>query len=545
LITGLLISHHAPARAQAPEARLDRVLYVDRAHPRASDGNPGSPALPFETIGRAAAVAVANNARNLGTRVLIGPGTYREGISLPESGRETDAPIVFEALGEVVVSGSDLFTGWQRAGKSGVFTRPWPYRWGLATVPHGWEPHVTLQDIVRRREAVFVNGRPLGQVLSLAELDAGGFHVDEQARTIHIQPPTSTEIDKAVVEIAVRPALLAVFGKRNFVLRGVIFQHANTALDGQAVRFDDSSDILVEDCRFRWNNWGGLGFGHARNVTARRNAVHHNGGAGIVTWKTRQVLFEDNDTSHNNWRGKAGGFTDWAVAGMKNLHTHGGLFLRHQARDNQTHGIWFDTDCERVLVDESVFCANLGHGVYLEANQGPVTLRHSRVCRNRHSGILIANSARVNLERNVIHGNAAGQIMVSGLYDAPRPEKDWETGAVRAHLAEHAAWAGNVVVGTQAGQLLVSTTLSPPLWGHFVDSLTSGRNIWFNPRDPDVFQLAGGRRTDFNGWQVATHQDGGSLFADPRLKDPENDDFSPMPQSPLRLMEGAGPGPGR
>jgi len=140
------------------------------------------------------------------------------------------------------------------------------------------------------------------------------------------------------------------------------------------------------------------------------------------------------------------------------------------------------------------FLLNLEIGIYLEANQGPITIKNSRVCRNKHYGILIANSARVNLERNILYGNAPAQIMVSGLYDSARPETNWETGAKMGLLAEQAAWMHNVVVGTETKQFLVSTTLSPPLWRHFVDSLKSDRNVWFHPQDSTVFQVAGGYR---------------------------------------------------
>jgi len=91
-------------------------------------------------------------------------------------------------------------------------------------------------------------------------------------------------------------------------LRGIIFSTpTQRSTNGRKVlRF---VNILVEDCQFRWNNWGGLGLELSRNVTARRNGANHNGGAGIVTYKTRTLLFEDNETSYNNWRGMKGGFT--------------------------------------------------------------------------------------------------------------------------------------------------------------------------------------------------------------------------------------------
>ena len=165
-IAGVLFWLHAPAWCQTPDEDVDQILYVNATHPQASDQNPGSQALPFKTIGRAAAAAVANNANQVGTQVLIAAGTYRESIALPKNGRETDAPIVFEAVGEVIVSGSDVWTGWQRVAGDNVWAHAWPYRWGLAPIPSGWEPYVTLADIVRRSEMVFVNGTPLDQALS-------------------------------------------------------------------------------------------------------------------------------------------------------------------------------------------------------------------------------------------------------------------------------------------------------------------------------------------------------------------------------------------
>jgi len=206
-----------------------------------------------------------------------------------------------------------------------------------------------------------------------------------------------------------------------------------------------------------------------------------------------------------------GGFTGWAVAGMKNLLTHGGIFLRHKSYANQTHGIWFDSDCENISVDEADFCSNLEIGIYLEINQGPLTIENSRIFWNKY-GILIANSARVNLKGNNIHGNAASQIMVSGLDDAARLETNWETGAQMEILAEQAAWIHNVVTSTEDKQFLVSTTLSPPLWQHFVDSFTSDRNIWLKPQESNAFEIASGDAIDFETWQLTTHQDRNSCF---------------------------------
>ena len=108
---------------------------------------------------------------------------------------------------------------------------------------------------MRRSEMMFINGTALDQVLSYSELQAERFYIDEREQTIYIQPPEAINVDHSVVEIALRPTLFSVFGKTNIVLEGIIFRYGNTALDGQAVRFDGSANILVEECQFRWNNW--------------------------------------------------------------------------------------------------------------------------------------------------------------------------------------------------------------------------------------------------------------------------------------------------
>jgi hypothetical protein len=72
-------------------------MHVDNLDAKAADKNPGSREAPVKTVGRGVALAVAGNQRGEGIKVLIHPGTYREGIHLGFTGKETPAPIVIEA----------------------------------------------------------------------------------------------------------------------------------------------------------------------------------------------------------------------------------------------------------------------------------------------------------------------------------------------------------------------------------------------------------------------------------------------------------------
>ncbi|MGH8064855.1 MAG: hypothetical protein ACRERE_06360, partial [Candidatus Entotheonellia bacterium] len=75
---------------------------------------------------------------------------------------------------------------------------------------------------------------------------------------------------------------------------------------------------------------------------------------------------------------------------------------------------------------------------------------------------------------------------------------------------EHWTLQENVIVGEDARQLLLDT----PGWGHFLGSLASQSNGWYNPEKSNVFKV-GGMYLDFRGWQVTTGQDFKSIFAAP------------------------------
>ncbi len=145
-----------------------------------SDSNPGTQDAPFKTIGMGASVAEANNRLGIGSKVTINPGLYREAFSLTANYQDTTLPITFEAAvpGTVTISGADQYSGWVPfPGNPNIYTTVWPNQFGLCSADPGGGPF--QQDIVLRREIVFVNGAPLTQVLSMNQMQQGSFYVDE------------------------------------------------------------------------------------------------------------------------------------------------------------------------------------------------------------------------------------------------------------------------------------------------------------------------------------------------------------------------------
>ena len=501
-------------------------IHVDLENPAASDNNPGTEALPLRTINRAAHLALDDNERGTPVTVLIHSGTYRETISIP-AGR-TSAALTFQATqaGKVVVSGSDIWKGWTRWGDRGMYSHSWPYTWGLAPLPSGWP---VLQDIVRRREMVFVNGQLLTQVLGRSAAAEGTFYVDEAAHVVYIWPRHDIDPNAATVEVAVREALLVAEGPARLTIRGLVFQHAATPLDGSAVAINGMTDVLIEDAAFRWNNWGGFGTSASTRVTVRRSVSNHNGARGMLSWRSKTVLYEDNETSYNDWRGAWGGLHGWTAAGIKIMRLHGGVFRHHRAVGNQAWGFWLDSDNEHVSVEDGFWCGNAS-GAFIELTQGPITISRAIICDNRSSGILTSLSQNVTLKDSILYGNAAPQFEVNDyLSDTV---DNWETHQMMTLRTQSWTLCGNAIVDSDSNQFL----LSVPDWEFFRSTFRSSRNDYWNPGRAKAFRLrgplVGGRVLDLGGWQEVSRQDVNSVFADPRFADPGKRNFRPLAGSP-------------
>ena len=159
-------------QANINESLETAVLYVDVVN--GSDNNSGTASQPLQTIAKSISLAVTNNSNNIGTKVIINPGVYREADVLYVGRTPTSMPMTFEAAinGTVIISGAQQWTGWQPySGNNNIYTNSWPYQWGLCPPLPGAPP---APDIVERREMVFVDGFRLNQVLSLGEMTVRG-----------------------------------------------------------------------------------------------------------------------------------------------------------------------------------------------------------------------------------------------------------------------------------------------------------------------------------------------------------------------------------
>lgn len=498
------------ATSHTSQQAADVVLFVDTQHPSASDQNSGTQEAPLKTIGAGLREAKAQRTAGRSTLVQIADGIYREQI---HSVIGDGSPITLQAItpGKVVISGSDIWDGWQPAG-DGSYTHAWPYDWGVE--PNPWAgDDIEVSELARRHELVVVDGSLLRQVLAHDQLTEGTFVVDEQHDQITVKPPSGIALEQATVEVGVRERLLQIQRGSNITIRGLVFQHSSEALDDAAVWFIDMDTVLVEDCIFQWNNAVGFKVMSSRNVTIRRVQANNNGIDGLGANRIRGLVLEDTTTAYNNWRGDWGDFYGWAV-GQKLLYIHDGIIRRHQSFGNQSRGFWLDTNNSNIVIEASVFRNNRRDGLFIEANNGPITLKESIIAGNGDAGLLIAHSRSVTLEQNILCHNQESQIEVTGT-SGTRRIVDWETEQALDVLTEHTTIVQNTMIGTQPEQLLFALKMPDDPWNQLVQTLHADHNRWFHSLNTMVLQVNGARLLNFNDWQHHTGQDTHSVFANP------------------------------
>ena len=417
---------------------VDVTVFVNPQHRFASDTNTGvDREYPLSTFQQAIHIAKSYLRKGLAVKVLLFPAVYRESVELFFSD-SSGSLLIIEATkkGAAIISGAEIWKKWKETANRNIFVHDWPYAWGEAPFPRQWPTRLDQSPLLKRREMVFMGDVSLKQVLAQKALVPGTFFLSEAEKQIYIFPPQGKSVSTHFPEVATKATLLTVRGKNNVIVRGLVFQYASSPIQKSAVNFVRVTNLLLEDCWFRWNNWAGYQLYEVQDVMSRRNIASHNGAIGIVGSRIRSLISEDEETKFNNWRGADAGFFFWAVAGAKYLHVHNATFRRHIAQGNLAAGFWLDTDNRDISVEDSRMCGNAKQGFVVEASQGPIRISNTTIYRNDWVGLHILNSQDGIVLDSRIYGNSGAQIRVSGRKE--RSIKNWQT--QRSLLVQNRGW---------------------------------------------------------------------------------------------------------
>ncbi len=485
------------------------TISVNQNHPQASDNNSGTEDAPLKTIKRGFQLVKQNAISDNFVHLKIHEGIYREELYL-STGAESRAHLLIEGIGDVVISGSEIYSNWQSTG-NGRFEHEWNYDWGLFTETQEWQNASASMkskhkdwildsgDLFKRREIVIVNGEIMRQVLSQGEIANGTYYVDEQGNRIVLDPPNGVSMNTATVEVGERWQILQLQRCPNMTVSNLTFQHAATMVEQKAVWIRGCDNVLIENCRFNDNNFRGLGLYSCDQAMMRDCEANHNGAQGVDIAFITNLVIEDCETNENNWRGNWAKTYAWAIGGIKILNTANTIIRGHEAVDNLTFGLWFDHDNLHVLVENSVMNRNHMDGMFLEATRGPILVRNCTMNANKLGGVRIANAERVTLSNNHIANNGRTQIYLRGY---GRMVDTRVTGLEEEMQYTELTFTSNTFISETAEQMLFWTNMNQQQMEPFLQTAESDYNTWIHP-DPDAcIEVSGMReRYGFDVWR--------------------------------------------
>lgn len=489
-------------------------VYVDAK--TGSDSNSGAQSSPFKTLQAGINKAITINQQNIGVKVIVNSGVYRESIQIGNY-KATRAPFTVQAAvtGGAIVSGADVIKLWTQQ-NSTTWQAAFSDTTGFCAIPSGWPANYA--PVTQRTEMVFVNGTPLTQVMAYADLKPGTFFFSDAYKMLHISPPTGTNMATAVVEAAVRPTTFTAIGRYNFVVRGLVFRHAASCLNTSSFNIFGSTQVLIDSVQAVWNNWGGLGIYTSNYFTVQNSVANYNGGAGILGDQDKYSLFSFNETDYNNWRGAQAAFYDWAMGGMKLFQMRNATVQNHFSYNNHAQGLWFDTDNQNVTIKNETLVGNVMAGLQVERDEGPLTVQNSHFCANG-VGINVLTSPNLVIQNNTFYNNSGtnkyqAEIFIAGQAGG-RVINDYLTGQAYSLFTTGMTLAGNTFQNASSGQLVFGTYLSGTDWTQFASTLKASSNTWYDPATANSFKIVNGQVVNLAAWQSAVQTDYSSVWAAP------------------------------
>ncbi len=563
--------------ANVDESRVTKILYVDPAHTEAADDDKhGAADAPFATLNYACQAAAKAKDANVGVKMVLAAGTYREAAVFPRAAlgqSDTDAPLVIEAAerDQAVIDGADT-EGWTPSTwkiDNGTWTHPWPFVRQPASHSTSYlPPGAVIGAAYRAGDLIFVNGAAMRQVDTKEALAPGSFWEPATrspsekapsgkgrkvpATAVTVQPPADTELEGAIVQVGTRPRGLMIDSRRNVVVRGLLFQHTarpTTDVEGavglEVVR---CANVLVEDTLSQWNDGAGLEVEGCRNVTLRRVRLLHNGAVGLSVGGIDNLLVEDCEASFNRFRAEWGG---WIAAKGAGALQAGGLrdstWRRFRAVGNAGQGLRFAVGNPDLTIEDAVVTDNLVCGLEIACtDKGPTLVRHCLVTGTKShrslpegtpelAGVVLSAVSDVTLESCVVADNAGTQL--SSLW-GEGTEPAWPTAR---HTYRRNVFAGNDATQTVCVMPIGKRATDKPASDLYYGTLVWDENCCWNPALAQAFMFfnpnesvrppglaAGVGYVDWWSFLTARNPrlvEGKSLWQDPLFVNPAEGDY--------------------
>lgn len=492
---------------------------VDNQNPRAADINAGTQALPFKTVNAAAQKAVA------GDEVLVRPGTYREAVTLNNSGAP-GKPIIFrsEVPQAAIISGADVVTEWKNEG-AGVWSLDAPRLAKLENTDFG------------NSEWIYINGFPLERADNREQLVPGSFLHDFANKRVWVMPEEGADIKALNVEYANREGLFwAPKSLDDIQINGFTLTKNSSWFRGKSAVGISGSRWIVENNHVLWSAYTGIGMTRTADCVVRNNLIEWSGDAALGGGRNNRMLIDGNKLLHNNWRrinpDFEGGSSKWSS-------TFNSRIQNNETAYNFGYGLWTDGNNSG-----NIFAGNLCHddlygaSLFTEISYGDIFV--DNITYNNETGITIGESPNTLVRNNIVFNNNTG-IRMRGNYRRFDPDTyegllasmktipgftqtDLDQAMARYlilwrapyyHPSNNSYVEGNLIFDNSTNYFEHRNYAVPSAIDPFINNF-SNYNIYYNAKPENNIRHSAGSYADFATWQKVSGRDKDSIFADPR-----------------------------
>jgi len=275
----------------------------------------------------------------------------------------------------VVLSGSVQLTGWTPAGDAWVVREVLP-----APYPLKGQCEDNKAKPCQLGEQLFVGGKHLNRVMSVADLKPGTFFGDYKANAVYLaDDPRGQEVEMSRTQTAIEKSADDV------TVTGLTIEHFASRPQGGAVQVGTGWKVTANEVR--WNHAVGIMVIEGDKAELSRNTVADNGQLGIGQYKSADVRVTENLVTRNNTDGFW--IADWESGGIKSTRSSG-------------------------TVSGNDIVANRGIGMWSDIAEYDRRITGNRIRDNAADGIRYEISYQAVIDQNVVESNGFGTGRGSG-----------------------------------------------------------------------------------------------------------------------------------
>jgi hypothetical protein len=401
-----------PAPVNIPDSAYPYPANAIFVAPGGNDAGAGTIGDPYATVAHAIAASPS------GGTIVLRAGVYREALGA------ITKPLTLQSYPheQAWLSGTVVVNGWTPAPGGNAWAHT---GWTAQFCQTCFDPNaiVAAYPTAGLPDMVFINGRPLAQVTSLAAVGPGTFFVDYSAQTLYVgDDPTAAG---TTVEAAAQ-SQAAMFnpGAAGSVVRGIGFEEYASAynpwpnpamvVDNAAPNIDFERDAFVRSAS------RGLTV-YASGVSVTDSVFVDNGMVGLHANAADHLDVERNLVArNNNEHFIATNSSITSTAGIKITSTGWATIKNNVIEDNYANGIWCDLSCHDLQIVDNLARRNNQNGIFVEIS-GLALVASNVSVQNGLDGVRLSGTTDTRSYNNTLADNGAHAL---GVYDDGRRNTD-------------------------------------------------------------------------------------------------------------------------